>query len=163
MTISDSDLAREPGTTGFEHVLVRNLTPGDLDPVVRIDARAGGRSRRGYYEKKLVEAVGESSLKISLAAEVDGIMVGFVIGRLYYGEFGIPEPAAIVDSIGVDPDYRGKKVGAALMYQLEMNLKAVGIETIQTQVAWNQQELLRFMESQGFVPEPVLTLKKTLG
>ncbi|HSK39805.1 MAG TPA: GNAT family N-acetyltransferase [Arenibaculum sp.] len=158
----EEELTRDPGTTGFEHVLVRNLELSDLDTVVRIDARAGGRTRGAYYERKLAEAVRDSAIRISLAAEIDGIMAGFVIGRLYFGEFGMPEPAAIVDSIGVDPDFRGRKVGAALMAQLETNLKAVGIETIQTQVSWDQQDLLRFMHSEGFVPEPVLSLKKTL-
>jgi ribosomal protein S18 acetylase RimI-like enzyme len=163
MPRTDEELTRDPGSTGFEHVLVRNLELKDLDQVVRIDARAGGRTRKAYYERKLAEAVRESAIRISLAAEIEGVMAGFVIGRLYFGEFGMPEPAAIVDSIGVDPEYRGRSVGAALMAQLEMNLKAVGIETIQTQVAWSQQDLLSFMQAQGFVPEPVLTLKKTLS
>jgi hypothetical protein len=35
------------------------------------------------------------------------------LGRLYYGEFGLPEPVAIVDSIGVHPELKGRHVGRA--------------------------------------------------
>ena len=155
--------ARESAITGLDGILVRDLRLEDLAPLVRIDARTAGRSRRAYYERKLEEAVRESGIKISLAAEIEGILVGFLLGRLYYGEFGLPEPVAIIDSIGVDPDYQKRKVGAALMSQLETNMKGMGIEILQTQVGWDQFGLLAFMQAQGFDPTCVLVLQKKIG
>lgn len=163
MRRTEEDWTGEPGVTGLEGVLVRELAAGDLEGVVRIDARRSGRTRHEYYARKLKEAVAESGVRISLAAEIDGALVGFLLGRLYYGEFGVPEPTAIVDSIGVDPEFRGQHVGAALLAQLETNLRGFGIETVRTEVAWNHLDLLGFLGSHGFQPAPVLTLQKKLG
>lgn len=163
MASEREDLFREPGTTGLEGIDVRDLRSEDLDAVVRIDAHVSGRTRREYYQRKLAEATRESGIRISLAAETEGTFAGFLLGRLYYGEFGLPEPVAIVDSIGVDPKLRGRHVGRALLAQLETNLKAIGIETIQTQVDWNHFELLGFLRTLAFQPTPVLTLQKRLG
>lgn len=157
------ELTREPGVTGFESISVRDLRATDLEGIVKIDSKVSGRSRREYYQKKLNEAMRETGVRISLAAEVDGALAGFIIGRLYYGEFGVVEPVAIVDSIGVDPAFRGRHVGAALLAQLETNLRAIGIETLQTQVDWNHLELIGFLGSHGFAPSPVLCLHKNLS
>ena len=56
------------------------------------------------------------------------------------------------------PEYRGRKVGTALLRQLSMNLRALGIETVETLVEWNDWDLLRFLESRGFRPSPRVSL-----
>jgi ribosomal protein S18 acetylase RimI-like enzyme len=158
----DTDLFREPGATGLEHVLVRQLEAKDLDAVVKIDSRHSGRPRREYYTRKIDEGIRESGVRISLAAETDGCIAGFLLGRVYYGEFGLPDRVAIIDSIGVDPGFAGKHVGAALMAQLETNMRALGVERVQTQVEWDSFKLLGFLKAQQFEPAPVLTLEKRL-
>ncbi len=156
------DIFREPGTTGLEAITVRELNSDDLEAIVRIDAGTAGRRRPEYYQRKLAEATRESGIRISLAAETEGLVAGFLLGRLYYGEFGLPEPVAIVDSIGVHPEMKGKHIGRALFEQLETNLRAIGIETIQTQVEWNHFELLGFLKTLDFQPVPTLSLQKKL-
>ncbi|MBL8692882.1 MAG: GNAT family N-acetyltransferase [Planctomycetes bacterium] len=160
---SPEDPFAEPGVTGLEGVLVRELRASDLDHVVRVDARVGGRPRREYYQRKLAEAERDTSIRISLAAEAEGTFAGFLIGRLYYGEFGMPEPVAIIDSIGVDPNLRGRHVGAALLAQLETNLRAVGIESLRTEVEWDRFDLLGFLAGHGFRPAPMLCLQKSIN
>jgi ribosomal protein S18 acetylase RimI-like enzyme len=156
------EIFREPGTTGLEAITVRELSADDLEAIVRIDAGITGRRRPEYYQRKLNEATRESGIKISLAAETEGMVAGFLLGRLYYGEFGLPEPVAIVDSIGVHPELKGRHIGRALFEQLETNLRAMGIETIQTQVEWNHFELLGFFKTLDFQPVPTLSLQKKL-
>lgn len=138
----------------FERVLVRVLSADDLDAIVRVDRRIVGRSRRDYLRQKLEEALRDSRIMVSLGAEVDGNLVGFLMGRLYYGEFGVAEPVALLDTIGVDPERPRAGIGRALIDQFKTNLRAVGIEKIQTQAAWNEWELLGFLEASGFRPEP---------
>ncbi len=162
VTPKKRDLDLQPGESEFKNVVVRELREDDIDAIVKIDAQYSERTRREYYQRKLAEATRDSGLRISLAAEVDGIFAGFLIGRLYFGEFGIPEPVAIVDSIGVHGDFRGRHVGAALLEQLETNLRGVGIETIETQVDWDRFGLLGFLAGHGFSPAPILTLTKKL-
>lgn len=152
----------DPGATGLEHVVVRRIEPTDLDAVARIDARHAGRPRREYFSRKLTEALRESGVCISLAAELDGCFAGFLLARIYYGEFGTAEPVAFLDSIGVDPSFAGKKVGAALLDQLETNLRGLGVERIQTEVAWDSFGLLGFLKATEFSPAPILTLEKRL-
>jgi ribosomal protein S18 acetylase RimI-like enzyme len=152
----------DPGVTGLEDVVVRNLRPADLDRVVKIDEQITGRSRRAYFEKKVEEALALSGIRISLGAEVDDHLVGFLLARLYYGEFGLPEPTAIIDTVGVDLGYRGRNVGTALFAQLETNLGALGIEKIQTHVDWEYQGLIGFLAAKGFAPAPFLTLERRL-
>jgi len=159
----DDELFREPGTTGLDHVTVRRLESRDLEAVLKIDAQHSKRSRRGYYERKFAEATRESGVTISLAAELDGRLAGFLIGRLYYGEFGMPEPVAIVDSIGVDAEQAHRHVGSALFAQLETNLRGLRVTTVRTEVEWSDFGLLGFLKSRGFAPVPVLTLEKRLA
>ena len=148
-----------PGTLETDAVEVRTLTSADLDQVVRIDKEWTGRNRREYYQLKLKEAERDTGVKISLAALLDGQIAGFLLGRLYYGEFGRPEPVALLDSIAASKAVSGRHVGDALMRQLRMNLDALGIERIETVVDWKQIDLLSFFAKEGFRPAPRLCLE----
>lgn len=137
----------------------RMLTEDDLDAIVRIDAQIVGHTRRDYLSLKLKDAIHDTRIQVSLGVEVDGMLAGFLMGRLYYGEFGVPEPVAILDTIGVDPKQRGSGIGHALMDQFKTNLRGVGIEAIQTQAAWNEWALLGFLDGIGFKPQPRVFLE----
>lgn len=155
-------MANEAGTLETDAVLVRELTRADLPRVVKIDRLRSGRSRAEYYERKLQEALG-STPRISLAAEIDGSVVGFIIGRLYYGEFGLPEPSAVIDSLGVDPEFAKQSVGSALLRQLSMNMRSLGIESIRTEVEWDAHDLVAFLARHDFKPAPRLSLELRLS
>jgi GNAT superfamily N-acetyltransferase len=142
----------------LEGVLVRNLRPGDLEAVISIDAKAVGRRRDEYFKLKLEMAANETGVEVSLAAELDGAFVGFAIARVFYGEFGIAEPAAVLEVLGVHPDFRGSGVGHALLGQLTTNLLGLGVRKISTEVSWDAQRLMSFMHHEGFQPAPRLCL-----
>ena len=161
--MKESDADHGPGMLETDAVLVRELKASDLEAIARIDEKIFGRSRRKYFEVKIASALRDTGVKISLVSEIDGVVAGFVMGSVYYGEFGLPEPAATIDTIGVHPDFRGRKVARALMRQLTMHLTALGIETIETQVEWNDWDLLRFLDHEGFVPAPRLCLRRRLA
>ncbi len=127
-----------------------------------MDERATGRNRRTWYEGKLKRALDESDLKISLGADVDGTLVGAVLGTLHYGEFGLPEPVAVLDTILVDGDFRGRGIATAMLDQLVKNLEALGIEQVRTEVAWNDRELVGFLGKNGFGPAKRLVLERSL-
>ena len=116
------------GELETDRIPVRRLTPEDLDAVVRIDAASTGATRRDFFRAKLHRALEDSSIQLSLAADLDGMVVGFLIVTFYYGEFGMPETVAVIEAFGVHPEHRGQKIAKALMRQLEMNLGALGVE-----------------------------------
>ena len=159
-SVADDD--QSPGTSRLDAFTVRQLRAGDLDDVVRIDTHSTGQDRRGFYQRRLQTALEESGILVSLAAELDGMFVGFVLGRVYHGEYGRTESFATLDTIGVDPAFRGRGVGHALLDQLVRNLTALRVERLQTEVEWDQWDLLRFLHDVDFQPAPRMALERHL-
>ncbi len=145
-----------------DRVVVRNLTPADAEALVAIDAHIMGTRREEFFRLKLHEAFADSGIKVSLVAELDGVVAGFLLARAYYGEFGVTEKVAVLDVIGVHPDFRGQHVGAALVDQLRTNLLGLGIRTLQTEVSWTNRDLIAFFQLQGFDLAPRLCLELDL-
>jgi len=137
---------------------VRSMTAADLQQIVRIDRALTGRDRESYMRGKLAEAMGDSDVRVSLTAKVDGAVVGYLMARADLGDFGRLEPTAVVDTIGVDPDYEHRGVGRAMMSQLFANLGALRIERVETVVAPRDLGLLGFFYDVGFVPSQRLPL-----
>jgi len=141
----------------------RALRADDLDRLVRIDARITGRDRRAWLTRRLERALRDSAVQVSLGVDIDGALVGALMAEVQYGEFGLAEPVAVLDTILVDPDYRGRGIGPALTEQLLRNLRGLRVERVRTEVGWGEQELLGFLAKQGFEMAPRLVLEKRLG
>ena len=133
-------------------VTVRGLRPADLESVIALDARNVGRRREEFFKIKLQQNLQETGIKVSLAAEIEGLFVGFLLARVYYGEFGTLEPVAVLDTIDVHPDFRGHGVGQALLAQLRVNLHALNVTSLRTEVGWDEPTLLTFFQHAGFRP-----------
>jgi GNAT superfamily N-acetyltransferase len=146
-----------------DQLLVRNLRNDDIDAITAIDAAATGRRRDRFLAIKMAQAFADTGIAVSLVAELDDHVVGFALARVYYGEFGVVEPAAVLDVLGVHPDYRGRHVGAALVDQLRTNLLGLGIPRLQTEVQWEQPELIAFFQHEGFTLAPRLCLDLDLA
>ena len=132
-------------------LVVRNLRPSDLDAVIMLDARNIGRRRDEFFKLKLKQALSDTGITVSLAAELDSAFVGFLLARVFYGEFGVTERVAVMDVIDVHPDFRGQHVATALMSQLRTNLLGLGIHVLRTEVGWDNTDLLGLFRREGFV------------
>ena len=150
----------QPGTLETDSVIVRTMREDDLDAVVAIDAAATGRRRPTYFRRMLDRTVKEVDFQISLVAQVDDVVAGCLIATLFYGEYGVLEPAASIDVVGVLKEFRRQHVGHALMRQLRLNLGALQIEKVRTEVLWDDFDLLGFFKREGFVPGPRLCLER---
>ncbi len=137
-----------------EDAVVRQLRAEDLEAVIGLDAKVVGRRREEYFKLKLKQALSDTGIQVSLGAEIEGMFVGFLLARVYYGEFGAPEPVAVLDTMGVHPGFRGRGVAAELIDQLRTNLLGLGIRTLQTEVSWQNPGLLAFFQREGFQPAP---------
>lgn len=152
----------DPTTRNDVEVTVRGLKPEDLQAVIALDARNVGRRREEFFKIKLQQNLAETGIKVSLAAEVEGIFAGFLLARVLYGEFGLPEPVAVLDTLDVHPDFRGRGVGRALLEQLRLNLSGLRVTALRTEVGWDEFELLGFFHHEGFRPAERLCLEMTV-
>lgn len=143
----------------YDQAPVRSLEPADVDAIVALDARIVGRRRDGYLRPKLAEALKDAGIRASLVVEHDAKPAGFLLAKVWYGEFGEVDPVAVLDTIGVDPRLRGHGLATALLDQLRTNLAALGIRTLRTEVSWRNPELLTFFHREGFVPAQRLCLE----
>jgi len=145
------------GPLARDRIPVRSMKETDLRVLGAIDERITGRDRRGYFERKLAEALEESDVRVSLVAELNGQPVGFIMARVDLGEFGRLESVAVLDTIGIDPEYRGRGVGRALLTQLLVNLSSLRVDRIQTEVDWFDGDLMGFLARCGFRPSTRLS------
>jgi predicted N-acetyltransferase YhbS len=142
----------------LENVKIRGLKTEDLDAIVKIDEKVLGENRKDYWERKL-QSMNNKSSQVSLVAEVEGEVVGFILGDVSGWEFGVPETIGWIDTIGVEPGYQKKGVATALAHELIKNLKAIGVKTIYTLVSWNDWDLLQFFHAMGFTRGDMINLE----
>jgi predicted N-acetyltransferase YhbS len=154
----DRDL--EPGALETDAVLVRTLEERDVESIIRIDELAMGRRRGEYFRDRVRTTLHDHALKMSLVSELDDHVVGFLIGSVFYGDFGRAEPIATLDAVGVHPEYRNRHVGKALLRQFVANAHAIGVSDLRTEVNWNDFVLLEFLHRNGFAPSGRLVLER---
>ena len=137
---------------------VRSLAESDLDSIARIDRHITNENRLGYLTQKVAEVTSDSGIRISMVAEDEGLVAGFIMARVDYGDFGRADSTAVVDTIGVGPEYKGKGIGSALMAQLLDNLASLQVDNLRTEVEWDNFELNRFLADCDFRPAQQISL-----
>lgn len=144
-------------------VTIRPLQWEDLAAVDRIDAKLTGLDRSSYCAAKFREVLDESGIRVSMVAEDDGIVIGFIMARADFGEFGRVDKTAVIDTIGVHPAYAGSGIGHLLLSQLLINLSSLQVESVRTKVEHDQFGLWSFLSSRGFKPSQRLLLTKEIA
>ncbi|MCP4665866.1 MAG: GNAT family N-acetyltransferase [Deltaproteobacteria bacterium] len=145
-------------------IKIRLMKADDFDAVVAIDGKILKASRPEYYDVKFEKLFkSKDYLPASLVAEEeDGTVVGFVMGELYMGEYGIFQEEASLDTIGVDPDNQNKGIGEQLMNEFMDHLRNLGVKKINTLVDWNNSELIHFFSANQFSPSMTINLERNL-
>lgn len=141
---------------------IRALRADDCARLVRLDHAISGRNRQAWYEGKIRRALDDTDVNISLGADLDGQLVGALLGSVHFGEFGQPEPVAILDTLLVDRGFARRGIASALLEQLLLNLSALRIERLRTEVSWDEFELMGFFAHAGFQPAQRLVLERPI-
>lgn len=144
---------------------IRLMTDDDFDAVVGIDEKVLKVSRLKYYEMKFDKLFkSREFLPTSLVAELeDATVVGFVMGELYMGEYGISQEGATLDTIGVDPRYRQRGIGERLIDEFVDHLKKLGVKNINTLVDIDDTGLIHFFRANHFSPaKNIIYLERSL-
>ncbi len=142
-------------------VRVRGLDTIDIGAVVDIDEKIGGRYRPDVWDTRIAYYLRRDP-DAALVAELDGDVVGFMLGEVRSGEFGLEEPTGWIEVLGVDPDVRGKSIGRRLAGALLAHFKTRGAVTVRTLVDEEMKDIAGFFTSLGFEPAAVRPFVKTL-
>ncbi len=144
-------------------ITIRLMTENDLDAILKIDEKILNSSRLEYYQFKFEKLFSSSDyLPTSFVAEDNGTVVGFLMGELYIGQFGILQEVASLDTIGVDPSYQHKGIGKKLIHEFIDHLRQIGVNKINTLVDWNDSKLIKFFSANQFGPSKTINLERNI-
>ena len=142
-------------------VRIRPITELDLDAITRIDERITGRYRPEVWEQRVVYYIRRDP-DAPKVAELDGRVVGFMLGEVRGGEFGLDEPTGWIEFVGVDPSARGGGIGRRLAEALLAHFRERGAKVARTMVAARDQEIAAFLGAMGFAPAALTALERPL-
>jgi ribosomal protein S18 acetylase RimI-like enzyme len=145
-------------TTG---VRIRPMDELDIEGICRIDEKITGRYRPEVWEQRAAYYIRRDP-DSSQVAEVEGHVVGFMLGEVRGGEFGLEEPTGWVEFFGVDPSSREKGVGRGLIEALLSHFRSKGAHVARTMVAAQDKDIAAFITAMGFAPAPLTALEKRL-
>ncbi len=140
---------------------IRILDTIDIGAVTDIDEKITGKYRPDEWERRIAYYLRRDP-DAALVAEVDGQVVGFMLGEVRSGEFGLEEPTGWIEVLGVDPEWRGASAGRRLAEALLDHFKAQGATSVRTLVDETMGDVAGFFGSLGFEPAPLKPFVKTL-
>lgn len=149
-------------TQSVSGVEVRSLSEVDLGDIVRIAEKTRGAYQPDLWEDRVTYYLRRDP-DSSVVAESDGRVVGFMLGDVRAGEFGIEEPSGWIEVIGVDPDFGGRGVGRALADEMLERYRARGIGRVRTMVDAAMPEVEAFFTRLGFSLDTLRAFVKRLG
>ena len=139
---------------------VRALRPDDLERVIAIDRAVTGSTRRRFMEKRLAVSQLHPEDYLFVGVEQGGTLAGYALGRILHGEFGLREPVAVLDAMGVDPASQDHGHGHALVAGVLKVCRRKGVHRLHSQAEWTSHALLRFFDSTGFRLAPRVVLER---
>src|SRR5262245_49850289 len=119
--------------TDSAEVSVRPLDELDISSVVAIDEKVGGAYRPDVWERRISYHLRKDP-EACFVAECGGEVVGFMLGEIRVGEFGLEEPTGWIEVVGVDPEHRGKGIGQSLAAAEFGHFRKQGATTVRTLV-----------------------------
>ena len=145
-------------------VRIRPLDELDIGTIVKIYEKVQGQYRPEVWEGRIRYYIRRDP-EASLVAEMNGTVVGFMLGEVRSGEFGLEEPTGWIEVLGIDPAYQGKAIGQRLAEAMLAHFKSQGARSVRTLVDeklkhWEQ--INRFFHSLGFQQVPLHAYEKRL-
>ena len=140
---------------------IRPLNELDIEAVTRIDERVTGRYRPEVWEQRVGYYLRRDP-DSSQVAESEGTVVGFMLGEVRGGEFGLEEPTGWVEFFGVDPAARGRDIGRGLLDALLAHFALRGARIARTIVARSDRDIAGFIGAMGFTEAPLTAYERKL-
>ena len=145
----------------IEGLKIRKIKPEDAKELERIQSLIT-RSPSKTDFKKIIQDQLNKDKDVSLVAEVNGRIVGYMISYVIYAGFGIDKSAWIA-TFGIDPKFMGQGIGKRLAEEIFKKYQKMGIKNIYTSVRWDSVDLLSFFKTLGFDRSEFINLRKELS
>ena len=144
----------------MDNFQIRPLKVEDAEVIGQIYAAITRRPVEPDF-KSVVEEHARSGEEACFVAEHQGKVVGFMISYILTAGFGEAKSAWIA-TLGVDPNFMGRGIGASLAQKIFKIHKAAGIENVYTTVRWDSTDLLSFFKTLGFDRSKFINLRKVI-
>ena len=144
-----------------QEVRIRTLEDTDIGGITTLDERIDGRYRPEVWERRIGYYMRRDP-EGSKVADCGGKVVGFMLGEVRSGEFGLEEPTGWIEVLGVDPDFRGQAVGRRLAESMLEHFRGRGAATVRTLVDEEMGGIADFFSRLGFEPAGLKPFVKTL-
>ncbi|MFW9997859.1 MAG: GNAT family N-acetyltransferase [Candidatus Odinarchaeota archaeon] len=143
-------------------IKIRTLTLDDLPAIKEIEKKILFSRNQEYIDVSVPEYLKKGSEKEKLGAEIDGKLVGFIIGKTRYWEAGwIDDPkSGWIVALGVLPEYQGHGIGKLLGEKLIEYFKEEKVKSLKAIVDWDQPDLINYFKSLGFSKNTKIVLQK---
>ena len=143
-------------------VTIRNALPIDFDAVVELDLVGNAEEKPAYWRgifDRYVKAGKDNGF--FLVAEINGEVIGFIVGEVRAWEFGSP-PCGWVFALSVSPKVREMGVGHLMLEEMCQRLKKTGVTIVRTMVDRENKLTLLFFRSQGLRTGRYIELEKQI-
>jgi GNAT superfamily N-acetyltransferase len=148
------------GAVEKRDINIRSMEQRDIFPTLTMLKKIPG-GRGAITHRDLVSWSLGKQRDASFVAEIDGRIVGLLLGRFTF--LGIPvAEVCSIQVIVTDPDLQRKGIGAGLVNTLISRCYEEGVSTIRTFLPEDNQELKLFLEGQDFKPSGIIEYAKTI-
>lgn len=142
-------------------ISIRSLSELDVGDIVRIAEATRAAYQPDLWEDRVTYYLRRDP-EGSVVAEAGGRVVGFMLGDVRTGEFGIDEPCGWIEILGVDPAHSGRGVGRALAAAMLERYRERGVRRVRTMVDAAMPDVERFFVRAGFEPDTLRAFVKRL-
>ena len=131
--------------TSADEVVLREYLEGDLDKIVRLDESCFDEEFR--FDQRSMKAYVEAPNAVSLIAEKEGEIVGFVIVHIDHAATGW---RGYVVTLDVAAEFRRRGLAKYMMQAAELLAKADGVQRMELHVFTENASAIRFYEQMGY-------------
>jgi ribosomal protein S18 acetylase RimI-like enzyme len=125
-------------------------------PISDVFGLKGASTRRDVNLEDVVKLI-----DLGLVAEIDGQVVGFILGRkTYLAEVGLTEGEVVI--MEVSDEFRGKGIGTKLIDALTDTFKKMGVKRVRIGVNPEDNRFIELVKNSGFAGAPVLYFTREL-
>jgi len=157
-------------------IAIRPLLPEDLPRILQIEERLQRLRRitlpsptvpdwedeRPAFQQTIEYHLECGDPALCMGAELDGELVGYILGEVRLWEFGGGEKTGWIKILAVDPDHQRRGIGRRLGEELLEQFRRRGIRRVRTLVDSYSGELIAYFRSLGFQVLSMLPLELSM-